>query len=806
MVLLANGKVLTCGNSEFGALGIDQLDMDFFSNTLFLEKESFTAIAAGEKHSILLNADGSVWLSGSLENGKTNYTFEKSSFPANGKKAIKIAAGREFSIILLEDNTVWYCDHSKNVMEFTKISNTPFTSISASHDHYMLLAKDGSVWVGGKNHFGQLGIGSVNNINETIPITCLTLPNDRFAINISAGYGASSIILDNNQVLAFGNCGGKSNFLGFVNPQPELCCPKPMPIDCPITIISEDTFNKIEGELIANVKSGNVKQILETIQLFPTMSKRLLYSQSPQITLIDLIFLNRDKFKNNLKEIHDFYGIKPWLNKLRMEFTSINSPEIFLEFYNKELKPILNYEDSFDILLQQRDLLNSLNIETISEMARDWPKYILANIQKILDDDNIRGIFKGWLLDDSSKAEELIEYSGLSNFIVNGRISLKNESLSLLMFAILYNCACVETIVNQPNIDLNYTSSQGMTALSYAVKNDVFAKEYVEFLLAKAQQLDPNLTKLPNRETPLHEAAARNYPIVIELLMKFPTINVNALTLDGKTPFMIAIEKNTDETAIAILKSELFQPNFIVNGITPIHCAANLGRNNVIKELLLLPSIDPNVICNNRTAFEVAIINKHYSSAMALFESDKVDVYKTVQPSLNSQCIKEFLLHFKSQFMPDAALFDLLTKKIKLPDLMFLPMNEYDVISPKQPSSSSHSANIHHVNLSCNDMLGFYEKLKEMDRSNLELLKEFITANKDLFKDASANDIPLLKSILVLLDFISRDRLRSCLPKIISYAIPELSLSLLSFKTETNDSKNSNQQDNVKSSPSNKKS
>ena len=141
------------------------------------------AVAAGERHSLALKADGAVWAWGYSANcqlgdgtceGKLTPVRVKDPTDASGfLTGVKaIAAGSLHSIALKNDKTVWTWG-SQAYMQLGRNSSSPpqnvagqvagltnVIAIAGGWEHTVVLKGDNTVWAAGRNLEGQLGDGT----------------------------------------------------------------------------------------------------------------------------------------------------------------------------------------------------------------------------------------------------------------------------------------------------------------------------------------------------------------------------------------------------------------------------------------------------------------------------------------------------------------------------------------------------------------------------------------------------------------------------------------------------------------------
>jgi alpha-tubulin suppressor-like RCC1 family protein len=190
-IVIDGGQVYTWGDNQNAQLGNG--DLDYLSQPTLVENlRDIIAVGQGSaaKHSIALKLDGSVWSWGDNEYGQLgigNSDVINSSIPKliEGIHGIvAVAAGNKHSLALADDGTVWswgsnekgqlgHANQSESYVPKLIYSLTNVVSIAAGYGHSMALKEDGTVWTWGENNFGQLGIGHKNSIAKPVKVEAL---------------------------------------------------------------------------------------------------------------------------------------------------------------------------------------------------------------------------------------------------------------------------------------------------------------------------------------------------------------------------------------------------------------------------------------------------------------------------------------------------------------------------------------------------------------------------------------------------------------------------------------------------------
>jgi alpha-tubulin suppressor-like RCC1 family protein len=196
------------GENTFGQLGDGA--SGFLAQTNRPEQiisSNFTAIAAGDTHSLILKSDGGLWAVGGNWHGELgDGTFNSASLPEQivVSNVTAIAAGGYHSLFFKSDGSLWVMGYDQygvlgdgatnsgnyyiNIPEQIVASNV--TAIAAGGGHSLFLKSDGSLWAMGNDFAGQLGDGGEGfNIQNT--------PEQIVASNVTAiaGGGEHNLFL-----------------------------------------------------------------------------------------------------------------------------------------------------------------------------------------------------------------------------------------------------------------------------------------------------------------------------------------------------------------------------------------------------------------------------------------------------------------------------------------------------------------------------------------------------------------------------------------------------------------------------------
>ncbi|EPR11514.1 S8 family serine peptidase [Ruminiclostridium papyrosolvens] len=216
LALKNDGTVYAWGSNSCGQLGDGTTT---FTETMVIQEvnelNGITALSGGNRHSLALKSDGTVWSwgyngCGQLGDG-TNDT-KTTAVQVNGLSGITaISAGESNSLALKNDGTVWaWGDNSKGQLGdgTTTEKNiaihvsglSGIVAISAGSSHSVALKDDGTVWAWGYNAYGQLGDGTTTS--KKIPIQVSGLSG---IVAISAGSSHNLALKNDGTVWAWGD-------------------------------------------------------------------------------------------------------------------------------------------------------------------------------------------------------------------------------------------------------------------------------------------------------------------------------------------------------------------------------------------------------------------------------------------------------------------------------------------------------------------------------------------------------------------------------------------------------------------------
>jgi alpha-tubulin suppressor-like RCC1 family protein len=214
LALKTNGTAWTWGANWAGQLGDGMPGTSGFVPQLLDTGTGWSALAAGDSHTLGIQFDGTLWAWGENQYGQLG--TEPSvlrAIPArigssNDWKAVAAGGGNSFA--LKNDGSLWTWgrnDHGQlgigaaiNVSVPTRVgTNQDWAVISARGEHTLALKTDGSLWAWGRNGYGQVGDGSTTDRTQPVRIGL-----ESNWVAVAAGYAYTLALRDDGSLWAWG--------------------------------------------------------------------------------------------------------------------------------------------------------------------------------------------------------------------------------------------------------------------------------------------------------------------------------------------------------------------------------------------------------------------------------------------------------------------------------------------------------------------------------------------------------------------------------------------------------------------------
>jgi alpha-tubulin suppressor-like RCC1 family protein len=254
LALKGDGTVFAWGRNFEWQLGTTTFPSSVSSVPLKVPGvSSIKEIAAGENHSLALGTDGSILAWGSNGWGQLGIgsmsDYQQTPALVSGLLGVaRIAAGEKHTLALKQDGTVWawgnnadfqLANPDKTTVRRTPIQVPNFTevaSIAGGARHSLAVKPNGTVWTWGYNLAGQLGDGTT--VNKSSPVQVVGISS---AIVAVGGYHFSGALLSDASLRTWGANG--YGMLGNGTLVPSL-----VPVNVTsLSIVETPTFSRDSG-------------------------------------------------------------------------------------------------------------------------------------------------------------------------------------------------------------------------------------------------------------------------------------------------------------------------------------------------------------------------------------------------------------------------------------------------------------------------------------------------------------------------------------------------------------------------------
>ncbi|KAJ5069273.1 regulator of chromosome condensation [Anaeramoeba ignava] len=391
-LLTSNQNAYGIGSNENGQLGFDSKTLTKTEKPILMMKNVSKIFSGNFSKSVfLLNSNQELFGCGAnlfcqlgLGESRRQWKIYKLTKIQNIPKGkiIDIQCGNSHSIMLIEDENenenpkrkLYSCgdnqsnglgkDAYEHIYEFTEIKSSLFENdnildFSVGYEHTLILTSNGKLIVFGKNLFGQLGTGDINDQSTPIQIE---LPKLRFNENIS-NYHLS--------------CGVYNSFLYYSHSFSNL---------------EEDLIKLFRRKEFCNIsfKTEN-GEIIEAHKLI--LKYRLNQNQNEIEKLQEIIS------KKSIKESNQIF-----------EMIYSNNSKINPKLYS-EIKEIINSNEKIEETMK-RIYLNENENEKDFIIERKEKQYKFPKLILIMRSELYRGMFLS-VTDD--KSNKVTDYSELSN-------------------------------------------------------------------------------------------------------------------------------------------------------------------------------------------------------------------------------------------------------------------------------------------------------------------------------------------------------------------------------------------------------
>lgn len=206
----------TWGHNTWGQLGQGTAGVPNPTPTMISGLTGVVSMAAGDRHTLIAKADGTVWVWGAndvgqLGQGTTDMTSHPNPIQVPGiTDAVAVGAGLFHCLVVRSDGTVtaWGQNDFGQLGDGSQTNNpspgpvpglTGVTSVAGGILYSLAVKSDGTVWSWGQNGFGQLG--NTVPVFSAVPVPVLQLP---FVTKARAGWTHAVSLAGNGTVRSWG--------------------------------------------------------------------------------------------------------------------------------------------------------------------------------------------------------------------------------------------------------------------------------------------------------------------------------------------------------------------------------------------------------------------------------------------------------------------------------------------------------------------------------------------------------------------------------------------------------------------------
>ncbi len=229
----ADGKAYAWGSNQYGQLGNGSTTNASSPVPLdasgVLGGKTLTVLAAGGTHNLAICSDGTLaaWglnMYGQLGNSNTTNAripvLVDTTGVLSGKTVVSLAAGELHSLALCSDGAVFSWggnDFGQLGNASTLSSSTPVqvstasvlagktvTAIAAGYGHCLALCSDGTLAAWGKNDYGQLGDGTLNDSDVPVAVSFGGMLTNRTVVAIASGGFHNLALCSDGTLVAWG--------------------------------------------------------------------------------------------------------------------------------------------------------------------------------------------------------------------------------------------------------------------------------------------------------------------------------------------------------------------------------------------------------------------------------------------------------------------------------------------------------------------------------------------------------------------------------------------------------------------------
>jgi RCC1 and BTB domain-containing protein len=242
LVLTAAGLVWSCGCGAYGRLGHGDEENKWALTLVVFEQfkgNRIVIVAAGGNHSVALGSEGMVWTWGWGRYGQLGHNEDKNRFvptmllfmqvkSSNKVDAVLVAAGMFHTVALTSTGDLWVWGRGHNgqlglgnesdslaprlVTAQQWFGGSPILTVACGYMHTLAVTKNGTLWSFGIGSYGELGHNDVHSRLVPTRIAAKNFRNTKI-VCVSAGFAHSAAVTEEGVLYTWGK--GKSWNEGF---------------------------------------------------------------------------------------------------------------------------------------------------------------------------------------------------------------------------------------------------------------------------------------------------------------------------------------------------------------------------------------------------------------------------------------------------------------------------------------------------------------------------------------------------------------------------------------------------------------
>ena len=282
--LTHDGQLFAWGDNQFGQVGdgttTSRNEPVPVNTSGVLAGKTFTAVAAGRAHNLVLTANGQLFAwgdnpygqlgDGTDSNWRSTAVAVITSGVLSGKVVTAVAAGADHSVALTSTgelfawgNNIWgqlgdgttapLRDQPTAVIMSGALAGKTVTAIASGENHTLALTSDGQLFAWGNNEFGQLGDGTGFHRLTPVAVVMSGALAGKTVSAIAAGYHHSLALTSDGLVFAWGE-----NFRG------QLGDGTGVDRNAPVAVVNSGFNAELAGKTVVAIAAGEGHSVVLT--------------------------------------------------------------------------------------------------------------------------------------------------------------------------------------------------------------------------------------------------------------------------------------------------------------------------------------------------------------------------------------------------------------------------------------------------------------------------------------------------------------------------------------------------------------